>query len=262
VNNFHRIIVSAFLLPGLLACASTRVSEKSPDDPFESVNRPIYTFNRTLDKYLIKPLAVGYRMVLPNMVRTGITNFFANIDDITVAANKVLQLEIEQAVQVSARFLVNSTAGVGGLVDVASHTGLEKQRADFGLTLARWGIKESPYIVIPIFGPSTLRDGVGLLADFLMSPYPYIPDEIGYAVFVIDLLNIRANLLDEEYYFDYAAMDPYTFMRDFYMQRRRAQIRDMNGESKGGDWDDGQTWDDWKTEPATSKSATPVAPAP
>lgn len=249
--QFTRVIVLTMLLSMLFACASnsTQSRVKSPDDPFESVNRPIFAMNRGLDMVLVKPLAMVYRMILPSPVRAGVSNFFANIDDITVVANKVLQLEIEDAVQVSARFVMNSTAGGLGFFDIATKAGLEKQRADFGLTLARWGIKESPYIVIPVFGPSTMRDGIGLLGDFLMSPYPYIPDDIGYIVFAVDLLNIRANLLDDEYYFNYAAMDPYTFMRDFYLQRRRAQIRGMDPDAADStNWDDGQTWDDWRTE--------------
>ncbi|MFI4956341.1 MAG: VacJ family lipoprotein [Gammaproteobacteria bacterium] len=244
-----RVMILTLLMPFLFACASQRTAEKSPDDPFEVVNRPIFAFNRGLDMVLVKPAAVGYRMILPKVVRLGITNFFANIDDITVAANKVLQLEIHDAVRVSMRFVMNSTAGGLGFYDIASKAGLEKQRADFGLTLAHWGIKESPYIVIPVFGPSTMRDGIGLVGDFLLSPYPYIPDDIGYAVFVIDLLNIRANLLDDEYYFNYAAQDPYTFMRDVYLQRRRAQIKNLSEEGNTTDWNEGQTWDDWRTQP-------------
>lgn len=246
VRNVRNAIILTFLLPMLLACASTQ-TVKDPDDPFEPVNRAVFGMNRTLDMIFIKPAAVAYRMVLPSPVRAGVSNFFGNIDDLTVVANKVLQMQIHDAVRVSARFMMNSTAGAAGFFDVASKAGLEKQRADFGLTLAYWGIKESPYIVIPLFGPSTLRDGIGLLADFLMSPYPYIPDDIGYIVFAVDLLNIRATLLDDEYYFNYAAMDPYTFMRDFYMQRRRGQIRALDPNSSE-EWDEGQTWDDWRTE--------------
>lgn len=249
VLRYSRVIVLTLLMPLMFGCASQQRADRSPDDPFESVNRPIFAFNRTLDMILVKPAAVGYRMILPKVVRTGVTNFFANIDDITVVANKVLQLEIEDAVQVSMRFVMNSTAGFLGVYDIASKAGLEKQRADFGLTLARWGIKNSPYIVIPVFGPSTMRDGVGLVGDFLMSPYPYIPNDIGYTVFVIDLLNIRATLLDDEYYFNYAAQDPYTFMRDVYLQRRKAQIREMTSNGDTTDWDEGQTWDDWRTQP-------------
>ncbi len=243
------MVCMILLLPFLSSCATKRVAEKHPDDPFESVNRPIFAFNRFVDTIAVKPLAIGYRMILPSVVRTGVTNFFANIDDITIAANKVLQLEIEDAIQVSVRFLMNSTAGVGGIFDIASKAGLEKQRADFGLTLARWGVREAPFIMIPLLGPSTMRDGIGLAVDFfLLSPYPYIPDDIGYAIFVIDLLNIRANLLEDEYYFHYAAQDPYTFLRDLYLQRRKAQIQHMLHPEEGteaGNWDD-ESLDDWR----------------
>jgi len=249
IKQYSRVIILTMLTPFLFACATTQTAERSPDDPFEVVNRPIFYMNRGLDTALIKPVAVGYRMIFPKFIRTGVTNFFANIDDITVAANKVLQLQFQDAVRVTMRFVMNSTAGIGGVYDIASKAGLEKQRADFGLTLAYWGLKESPYIVIPLLGPSTMRDGIGLVADFFMSPYPYIPDDIGYAVFVLDLLNIRANLLDDEYYFNYVAQDPYTLMREVYLQRRKAQIKSMNQEGDTTDWNEGQTWDDWRTQP-------------
>ncbi len=242
-----RVIILTALLPCLFGCASQKMVQKNPNDPLESVNRPIFAVNRALDKVFVRPLAVAYTFATPKPIRAGVSNFFANIDDITITINKVLQGEMNNAMKVSGRFLMNSTLGLAGTFDVASRVGLNKQRADFGMTMASWGYKESTYIVLPLFGPSTVRDGTGLLVDFLMSPYPYIPEDIGYYVFMVDLLNIRANLLEDEFYFDYAAQDPYTFMRDVYMQHRRSQLGLSNvDQTADAQWNE-ENLDDWKT---------------
>jgi phospholipid-binding lipoprotein MlaA len=244
-----RVILLTVSISCLMACATPKTAEKSAQDPLEAVNRPIFAMNRALDKTIVKPLAIGYKFVVPKPVRAGVTNFFANIDDVTIAINKALQGEGQNAMRVTGRFLMNSTLGLAGTFDVATRAGLTKQRADFGMTLAKWGVGDTPYVVLPLFGPATVRDGFGMLADFLMSPYPYIPQDVGYYIFAVDLLNMRANLFQSEFYFDFAAQDPYTFLRDLYLQRRESQINQMLGIAEtptpSSSWGD-ENLDDWK----------------
>ncbi len=253
-----------FTIVLLTACASSsKVTEKHPEDPFESVNREIFTLNQGLDKFIFKPVASAYYMVVPPPVRKGVTNFFSNIGDITVFANKVLQFKIHDAVRTAARFGMNSTFGAAGLFDVASEAGLYKMRADFGLTLAHYGMKKSPYLVLPLIGPTTVRDAGGIVADFFLSPWAYVDGEILFYAGVLDLVNIRANLLDDQYYFDYAAMDEYSFMRDIYLQRRNALIKGQDEAAPAGDW--GENYDDWDDYEATQehdKDLPPDVPEP
>lgn len=240
------LLAAALTLP--TGCSSKRMKSPNPDDPFEGLNREIYAFNTGADKFLVKPIAAVYHFILPEPLRQSVTNFFSNVDDITVAANKVLQLEIHDAVRVSMRFLMNTTVGVGGLVDVASHAGLYKQHGDFGLTLARWGMKHSPYIMVPFVGPTTLRDGVGFLVDFWLTPWPYIePEWVAWATYGLATINLRSNLLDDEAYFNYAAMDGYALMRDVYLQRRNNLIAKQGNKNTGWE-EEPNEWDDWSTE--------------
>lgn len=243
------LLAAALMIP--TGCSSKRMKSPHADDPFEGMNREIYAFNTGADKFLIKPVAAVYHFALPEPLRQSVTNFFSNVNDITVVANKILQLEIHDAVRVSARFIMNTTVGVGGLVDVASHAGLYKQHGDFGLTLARWGMKHSPYIMVPFIGPTTIRDGAGFLVDFWLSPWIYIePEWLGWGMYGLGLVNMRSNLLGDEAYFNYAAMDGYALMRDVFLQRRNSLIAQQA--NKKGDWEeDPNEWDDWST--ATKK---------
>lgn len=219
------IAVAVLALTSLLSgCA-----HQNARDPLEPLNRGIYAFNDAIDNAVMKPVATGYRAVLPQFVRTGVSNFFSNLDDVTVVVNGILQLKIPQALSDTGRFLINTTIGVLGLIDVATHLGLEKHNEDFGQTLGYWGVGNGPYLVLPFFGPSTFRDGVGRWVDSKTDPVRW-EDHIRTRnqFLVLRVVNTRANLLDSEKVLDAAAIDRYAFLRDAYLQRRRSLVYDGN----------------------------------
>lgn len=223
-----RRLVAAALLAGLAAgCATTG---GSPQDPLEPINRAVFGFNEAVDQALLKPVAQGYRAVLPELVRIGVTNFFSNIEDIWIAANNVLQGKVEHGLQDVMRVAINTVFGLGGLIDVASDAGLEKHNEDFGQTLGRWGFGSGPYLVLPILGPSTLRDGIGLLGfDYAADPVwnlDHVPTR--NSLYTGRTINIRTNALDTSRLLEEAALDKYRFVRDSYLQRRRSLVYDGN----------------------------------
>lgn len=214
----------------LTACASIQQTERVAQiDPFERVNRAVFSFNETADQYVIKPIAEGYQFILPEFVRTGVTNFFSNINDVLIAANNLLQGKPGNAASDIGRFFVNSTIGVLGLFDVATDMGLDKNREDFGQTLGVWGIGDGPYVVLPFFGPSNVRDTVGFVVDvetdFMINTNKLNSDE-KIAINGLRIINRRADLLDAGQLLEDAAFDKYSFLRDGYLQRRRSQIYD------------------------------------
>ncbi len=200
---------------------------ESQRDPYQPFNRVMYNFNDFLDHAILKPVATFYNTVLPKPVVKGITNFFANIDTIPTVANDVLQLNIYQTANDAWRLLINSTVGILGFFDVASDIGLDPNKEDFGLTLARWGYKNSDYLVLPFFGPSTPRDAIGLPVDYyVFSIYPHIyPVADRYALYGLGVVSRRADLLSFENVMQQAAIDKYVFVRDAYMQRRAYLIQ-------------------------------------
>ncbi len=222
-----RSLVTAVIL--LLVFALAGCVHNNRRDPLEPLNRVIYEFNDGLDTVLMKPLATGYRAVLPGFVRTGIGNFFSNLDDITVVINGILQLKIPQAFSDTGRFLINSTIGILGFFDVATHFGLEKHNEDFGQTLGYWGIGSGPYLVLPFFGPSSFRDAVGRWVDSF-SDLVWQEDHIRTRnqLVATRAISNRARLLESEKVLDAAAIDRYTFLRDAYLQRRRNLVYDGN----------------------------------
>ena len=212
------------------ACASTQQNERvARIDPLEPMNRTVFTFNENLDQYVVKPAAEAYKFVLPDTVRRGVTNFFSNIGDIFVAANNLLQAKPKEAASDIGRFLVNSTIGILGFFDVATDLGLDKHSEDFGQTLGVWGLSDGPYVVLPLFGPSTVRDTVGLAVDlktdFVLNTNQLNSDE-RVGVTAVKVLDKRANLLDAGQLLEDAAFDKYSFLRDSYLQRRRNQVYD------------------------------------
>ncbi len=214
----------------LTACASIQQTERvAKIDPFERVNRAVFSFNETADEYVIKPVAEAYKFVLPEFVRTGVTNFFSNINDVLIAANNLLQGKPSNAASDIGRFLVNSTIGILGLFDVATDMGLDKNREDFGQTLGVWGVADGPYMVLPFFGASNARDTVGLVVDietdFMLNTNKLDSDE-KLAVNGLRVVNRRADLLDAGQLLEDAAFDKYSFVRDGYIQRRRSQVYD------------------------------------
>ena len=216
----------------MAGCATTQQTERvAKIDPFESVNRAVFTFNENADEYVIKPVAEAYQFVLPEFVRTGVTNFFSNIGDVFVAVNNLLQGKPGNAANDIGRFLVNSTIGILGLFDVATEAGLEKNKEDFGQTLGVWGVPSGPYVVLPLFGPSSVRDAAGLAldikTDFILNSNQLNHDQkVGSTV--LRVVNQRANLLDASQLLEDAAFDKYSFLRDSYLQRRRNQVYDGN----------------------------------
>jgi len=211
-------------------CTSIPKGQEDPNDPLESFNRSMYEFNDTLDKMIIKPIAQGYNAIMPKPVNKGITNFFSNLGDVVVVFNDLLQFKFEQAASDTARIVWNSTIGILGFIDVATHMGLEKHNEDFGQTLGYWGFGEGAYIVWPVYGSNTLRGTVGDLVDyFVADPISYVePDKDRYWLLGIKAIDKRADLLSASKVLEEAALDPYVFSRDAFLQRRRNLVHDGN----------------------------------
>jgi phospholipid-binding lipoprotein MlaA len=217
------------LLPLILLAvlASGCATARDPRDPWETVNRATYGFNETVDKTIVKPVAMGYKFITPAPIRTWVYNFFSNLNDVVVLANDVLQFKFVQARDDFARILINSTWGLAGINDIASLAGLEKHNEDMGQSFGRWGMGPGPYFVIPLIGPSTVRDTAGFVGDAFIAPI-FSPDDISTRNLLIALRVIsgRAELLDAEKILEEAAIDEYAFVRDAYLQRRLNLIHD------------------------------------
>lgn len=216
-------IMVASLLLCCMAVSTYAVSDNDPNDPHQDFNRHMFALNDSLDKTIFKPVATLYQTVLPSVARKGVTHFFSNLDEIPTVVNDTLQGNGHYIAHDSTRFLMNSTLGVGGLFDVAADVGLQKHSQDFGLTMAKWGYKDSSYLVLPLLGPSTVRDTLGLPVDYFASVYPYLDQSTSLTLYSIEVINTRANLLS--YGGVYAqAFDPYVFVRNAYLQRRNRKI--------------------------------------
>jgi len=226
-----RLFAASFVAGAILlgGCATLPGSEasRSPRDPFESYNRAMDAFNQALDDAVVAPAARAYRDALPEEMRALVSNFFANLWDLPSAGHQLLQGKPERAFMGLFRFAVNTTLGFGGIADIATPAGIERHREDFGQTLGRWGMPPGPYLVLPIFGPSSARDTLGLVLDFRNDPISYI-DSTGTrlglrALWIVDL---RERLLDASTLVQGIALDRYLFVRDSYLQRRRNLVWD------------------------------------
>ena len=220
----------ATVLLALAGCAGNppagNSGQATTDDPWEPLNRNIYRMNRTLDKYSLKPVASGYRQIVPGAIRTGIDNFFVNLRTPWHSINNLLQGDGMQSLHEAGRFLFNSTFGIGGLVDVASQMGLEKHTEDFGQTLAVWGVPDGPYVVVPFFGPATLRDAVAMPLDFMADPLVWYDNSaVRDKLYVLRIVNLRERYLDAEELLE-DSYDPYIRLREAYLQNRRYQVYD------------------------------------
>ena len=223
----RRLILGTLVVLTVCGCATR--PNPNPNDPWESFNRGVYSFNDAADKALFKPAATIYRDVTPSLVRAGVTNFFGNLDDAWSFVNSVLQLKLAAAVDNFMRFNVNTVFGIGGIFDVASEMRIERHREDFGQTLGRWGVGAGPYVVLPLLGPSTLRDTVALPVDFkgdIAANLSNVPTR--NSLKVLDQLDTRAGLLILSNSLDEVALDKYTFTRDAFLQRRRNAVFDGN----------------------------------
>ncbi|MFM0553305.1 VacJ family lipoprotein [Paraburkholderia sediminicola] len=220
LRNSALALVAAGLISG---CATG--PDRKPGDPFEPVNRAVFNFNDGLDRYVAVPVAKGYQKVTPQPLRTAVSNFFSNLGDLTNAANALLQLKITDATEDFVRFAFNSTFGLGGLLDWATPAGLPKHHQDFGLTLGHWGIPSGPYLVLPLFGPSTVRDSMGLIVDVKFNPLNYMEPAVRNPLYVLQFVSVRSDLLGASDLLQQAALDKYSFVRDAYTQQRRARLR-------------------------------------
>jgi phospholipid-binding lipoprotein MlaA len=207
----------------------------NPADPYEHFNRKVHQFNMAVDHAVLKPVATAYKAVLPGFIRKGVNNAFNNLDMVPSVANDLLQAEGKWAIKDSWRFGINSTLGFGGLFDVAATMGLPAHYNDLGQTFAKWGDKKSPYIVIPLLGPSTIRDGSGMLFQFaLWSPYVYINnDPLAYGLAGLRFIDLRSQMLDSEHVMD-EALDKYSFIRDAYLQHRNYLITGAGAQDNSG----------------------------
>ncbi len=223
IDRDMKKILMALALGGLLAgCASG--PNRNPDDPLEPYNRKMSEFNETVDRAVLKPVATAYQEATPVLVRTGVSNFFANLGDAWSFVNNSLQLRVEPAVTSFFRFAINSTMGLAGVLDVASEMGMDRYKQDFGLTLGRWGVPTGPYVVLPIMGPSTLRDTAALPVDMWGNPISVVdPVSARNSLYALRAVDARANLLRAGSVLDSAALDKYSFTREVYLQVRREE---------------------------------------
>lgn len=202
----------------LVGCASTG---KDPRDPWESYNRQVTDFNVALDEAVLEPVAKGYQTVFPGAVREGVSNFFGNISDVWSTANNLLQAKPRETVESLARVGINTTVGLLGLIDVATELNIPKHREDFGQTLGRWGVGPGPYLVLPVLGPSTLRDTAALPVDWKGDLVNTTDGVVRAPLSVLRVIDKRANFLGAGNVLEAAALDKYTFIREAYLQRRR-----------------------------------------
>lgn len=222
-----RAILLALTLALLAGCASAPA--RNPHDPFESYNRSMTRFNDDVDGLLLKPVATVYKSATPALVRTGLSNFFNNLADAWSFVNSALQLKPQPAMESLMRFNINTVFGLWGVLDIAGEMNIERHREDFGQTLGRWGVPAGPYLVLPILGPSTVRDTLALGVDTpggLVSTLRHVPTR--NSLQALRLLEVRSSLIRAGNVLDEAALDKYSFTRDVFLQRRRSQILDGN----------------------------------
>jgi phospholipid-binding lipoprotein MlaA len=263
-QRFKSVVVTAMAAALLGGCATSG----NPKDPIEGFNRAMFAFNEGLDTVILKPVATGYEAVLPSPIRTGVTNFFGNIDDVFIGVNNLLQGKLGNAVSDFGRVAINTTIGLLGLLDIATEAGLEKHEEDFGQTFGRWGVGDGAYVVIPFFGPRTARDTVGLVLDVAADPVNnHRPKRTRDVALVLRAIDNRANLLPADKVIEEAALDKYSYMRDAYLQRRRNQIydgdppRDLDARRRGEDFEDRRSTSALAEEPR-AEAADPVLQAP
>jgi phospholipid-binding lipoprotein MlaA len=222
-----RVVLGLALAAALSGCVTLPANHSPPpQDPWESWNRGIYRINDKVDRAVVKPVARTYVRAVPAPARTGVSNFFANLRTTTVMVNDALQGKLGAAANDLARFVVNTTVGIGGLLDPASQMGLDKNDEDFGQTLGHWGVPPGPFVELPILGPSDARDGSGRAVDIFTGPTHYIDNNwVSYGLYGVSALDQRANLLSLDETLQ-KVFDPYAFIRDAYLQRRAYLVSD------------------------------------
>ena len=251
------------LLAGLMltGCATLPSGKPDPRDPFERFNRSAFAFNDALDRAVAKPVAKAYKKVTPRIVRTGVSNALSNLGTVSTIINDVLQGKMRQAGQDSGRFLLNSTLGLGGLFDPASAAGLANNDEDFGQTLGKWGVKPGPYLMLPILGPTNVRDGLARIPDQYTYPVNYLEDDsTRYIIRAVDFLDLRAGLFDLDAQFE-RSYDRYAFVRNAWMQRREFLVKDGNVDDQSAELEEGME-EDPAAEAAPESSPAPESSEP
>ena len=229
MSKFRTLTLAVAATVSLAGCAGP-----NPRDPYESYNRAVFNFNDKVDEYALKPTATVYKNVTPTFVQTGVNNFFGNLADVWTAANNMLQGKVGDGMSDVMRVALNSTFGLLGVLDIASEAGLQKHKEDFGQTLGSWGVPSGPYLMLPLLGPSTVRDTVALPVDIYADPWQYKnPVNVRNTGTVVRVVDQRAALLDASTLLEDAALDRYEFIRDGYMQRRNSQVYDGEDGPKG-----------------------------
>jgi phospholipid-binding lipoprotein MlaA len=240
--RFARLLCALAIFALVTGCASG--PRANPRDPLEPLNRNVSQFNEVVDNAFLKPVATAYKNVLPPLIRTGVSNFFSNLGDLWSAANNLMQFKVQEAAETILRFNVNTFFGLAGILDVAGEFGIERHKEDFGQTLGRWGVPAGPYLVLPLLGPSTVRDAAALPLEArgnLLSDVEN--DAVQNSLYLLKAVDARANLLRASSVLDEAALDKYSFTRDAYLQLRRAEVydgRDSEDKDASKDKDAGQ----------------------
>ena len=233
-------LILLLMLPLSTACAATQDRNV---DPWEPMNRKIFAFNDALDRWFLKPVARGYRFVMPDAAERGVGNFIANIYEFNSIINSTLQGRFDGAAQSSGRFIVNTTLGLLGFFDVATPLGIEPNPSDFGQTLAVWGFEQGPFVMLPVFGPRTVRSGVGYFFDTYTS-IPYLADnrEAAWVFWAVEVIDYRAGLLDAD---DLITGDRYIFIRDAYLQARETYINGGVVQDSFSDFEEEGDWEEF-----------------
>ena len=213
----------------LSACATPMAERSDPRDPYENLNRKVFVVNQVFDQVLLKPVARGYSNYAPNFIQDTVGNFFGNLADVWTAVNNFLQGKPREGIQDTGRVAVNTVFGVAGLADVATKLGFPKHQEDFGQTLGVWGVKPGPFVMLPLFGPSTMRDAVAKPLDLYADPLNLSTRaDVEYSLRAMRLVDDRARLLPTTDMIEKVALDPYQFVRDAHFQRREAKVNDAN----------------------------------
>ena len=255
-----RALLAAVALASAAGCATPPGARSDPRDPWEHMNRATFRFNDKLDRAVLKPVARGYRKVTPHVVQVGVSNFLNNVSYPTVMVNDLLQGRFTPLVRDTGRLFINTTIGVGGLFDPATPMGFEKNDRDFGQTLGVWGVKTGPYLVIPLLGPSDVRDGAGRVGDVFTDPRTYLRNNYwSYGLWAVGFIDTRAHLLDVEGALE-GAYDPYAFIRNAYLQNREFKVR--GGSSHAEEDEEKKMLEESGVDSAPEAQASPQPPAP